>query len=71
MWRVAADCPRCAKPLVLRQSPNFRPFLACSSFPKCRFTSPYDKLIHALLDRIILLQDTLEDAGIAVERTLP
>jgi hypothetical protein len=27
--------------------------------------------VHCLLDKIIELQDQLEDAGVAVERTLP
>lgn len=71
MWRIAADCPRCRAPLILRHTMHSQPFLACATYPACRFVSGYDRLVHTLLDRILALQDTLEDLGYPVERSVP
>lgn len=71
MWRVSAACPRCHEPLILRHTLNYQPFLACANYPACRFVSAYDRMVHALLDRIIALQDALEDLGFPVERSVP
>jgi len=35
---VGSPCPFCKKPLVLRNATKDKPFLGCSTFPKCRFT---------------------------------
>jgi hypothetical protein len=35
---VGSPCPFCKSPLVLRNATKDKPFLGCSSFPKCRFT---------------------------------
>lgn len=35
-------CPKCGAPLVIKFS-RFGKFYACSNFPKCRYTEPYDK----------------------------
>ena len=35
-------CPRCTKPLAIRLSRN-GPFLACSGYPQCSFTSDYER----------------------------
>lgn len=71
MWHVSASCPRCAAPLILTHDYNYQSFLCCNNHPRCTFVTGYDKLVHALLDRIIQLQDTLEDLGCQVERALP
>jgi len=34
---VGSPCPFCKKPLVLRNATKDKPFLGCSTFPKCRF----------------------------------
>ncbi|MDP3724057.1 MAG: type I DNA topoisomerase [bacterium] len=34
------DCPECQKPLVFRIG-RFGRFIACSTFPKCRYTKPF------------------------------
>jgi DNA topoisomerase-1 len=34
------DCPKCQRKLLIKASRN-GPFLACSGYPKCRFTSNY------------------------------
>jgi DNA topoisomerase-1 len=36
------NCPRCSKPLAIRLSRN-GPFLACSGYPQCSFTSDYER----------------------------
>lgn len=35
---VGSPCPFCSNPLVLRNATKEKPFLGCSTFPKCRFT---------------------------------
>ena len=35
-------CPRCSRPLAIRLSRN-GPFLACSGYPQCSFTSDYER----------------------------
>jgi ssDNA-binding Zn-finger/Zn-ribbon topoisomerase 1 len=70
-WVVSAKCPRCRSPLVLRHDRAYQHFIACLNHPKCKFISDYSRLIHCLLDKIIELQDQMEDAGFMVERTLP
>ena len=38
------NCPRCGAPTIVRQNSgdqNF--FLGCTSFPKCRWTGPFDE----------------------------
>ena len=71
MWRVSAECPRCHEPLILRHTINYQPFLACARYPRCRFVSAYDRMVHALLDRISVLQDALAELGHVVEEGLP
>jgi ssDNA-binding Zn-finger/Zn-ribbon topoisomerase 1 len=71
MWAVSARCPLCQKPLVLRHNHTYRHVVVCLGYPTCRFVSEYSQLVHALLDRIIELQDQLEDLGHPVERSLP
>ncbi len=36
------NCPRCSKPLAIRLSRN-GPFLACSGYPQCSFTSDFER----------------------------
>ncbi len=36
---VGADCPKCAKPLVVRRSKKGRKFYGCSGYPECDFVS--------------------------------
>ena len=38
------ECPRCGRPTIVRQnSENQGFFLGCASFPKCRWTGPFDE----------------------------
>ncbi len=41
---VDEKCPRCGSKLVIRYS-KFGKFLACSAFPKCKFTKPFLKAV--------------------------
>jgi len=36
-------CPKCGKPLVIRTSRTGTEFIACSGFPKCKYTESLDK----------------------------
>lgn len=41
---VSETCPKCGSPLVIRYS-RFGKFLACSNYPKCKFTKPYLQVV--------------------------
>ncbi|MCE5333500.1 MAG: type I DNA topoisomerase [Desulfobacteraceae bacterium] len=41
-WPTDLTCPRCTKPLKIRLSRS-GPFLACSGYPDCSFTSDYER----------------------------
>jgi len=40
---VDKECPKCGKQLVVRQG-KFGKFLACSGFPECKHTEPFDQI---------------------------
>ncbi|MGP8088496.1 MAG: type I DNA topoisomerase [Syntrophobacteraceae bacterium] len=42
-WPTDLNCPRCSKPLAIRLSRSNGSFLACSGYPKCSFTSDYER----------------------------
>jgi DNA topoisomerase-1 len=42
-WPTDLNCPRCSKPLTIRLSRSNGAFLACSGYPKCSFTSDYER----------------------------
>ncbi|MFZ2446076.1 MAG: type I DNA topoisomerase [Syntrophobacteraceae bacterium] len=50
-WPTPLECPRCNEPLAIRFSRS-GPFLACGGYPKCSFTSDYERdekgRIHAV-----------------------
>ena len=41
-WPTQLVCPKCSQPLKIRLSRN-GPFLACSGYPQCSFTSDYER----------------------------
>lgn len=41
-WPTELNCPRCNQPLKIRFSRG-GPFLACSGYPECSFTSDYER----------------------------
>ncbi|SPJ15760.1 DNA topoisomerase 1 [Syntrophobacter sp. SbD2] len=42
-WPTDLNCPRCSKPLAILLSRSNGQFLACSGYPKCSFTSDYER----------------------------
>ena len=48
-YRLAADCPCCGAPLVLRQNRQTEAlFTGCSAYPHCAFTEPHDPRVQVL-----------------------
>jgi hypothetical protein len=48
-YRLAADCPRCGAPLVLRQNRQTETLLTgCSAYPHCAFAEPHDPRVQTL-----------------------
>jgi hypothetical protein len=48
-YRLAADCPRCGAPLVLRENRQTAIlFTGCSAYPGCAFAEPHDPRVQAL-----------------------
>lgn len=41
-WPTELKCPECKRPLTIRLSRN-GPFIACSGYPECSFTSDYER----------------------------
>jgi hypothetical protein len=56
-YRLAADCPCCGAPLVLRQNRQTEAlFTGCSGYPRCAFTEPHDPRVHALTLQVVQIQ---------------
>jgi hypothetical protein len=48
-YRLAADCPCCGAPLVLRQHRQTAAlFTGCSAYPGCAFAEPHDPRVQTL-----------------------
>ena len=48
-YRLAADCPSCGAPLVLRQNRQTGVLLTgCSAYPSCAFAEPHDPRVQTL-----------------------
>lgn len=47
---TGSACPRCGSPVVVRWG-RFGKFMACSAFPKCRFSSPLEEETTELVAR--------------------
>ena len=48
-YRLAAACPPCGAPLVLRQNRQTGAlFTGCSAYPGCAFTEPHDSRVQTL-----------------------
>jgi hypothetical protein len=48
-YRLAADCPCCGGPLVLRQNRRSGAFFTgCSAYPRCAFREPHDPRVQTL-----------------------
>jgi Topoisomerase DNA binding C4 zinc finger len=59
-YRLAADCPRCGAPLVLRQNRQTDVlFTGCSAYPGCAFTEPHDPRVQTLSTGVVQAVHTL------------
>jgi hypothetical protein len=59
-YRLAADCPRCGAPLVLRQNRQTGTlFTGCSAYPGCAFAEPHDPRVQALSTAVVQAVQTL------------
>ena len=59
-YRVAADCPHCGAPLVLRQNRQTGAlFTGCSAYPGCAFTEPHDSRVQTLSTGLVQAVQTL------------
>ena len=59
-YRLAADCPRCGAPLVLRQNRQTGAlFTGCSAYPSCAFAEPHDPRVQALSTAVVQAVQTL------------
>src|SRR6266446_8258707 len=53
-YRLAADCPHCGAPLVLRQNRQTGAlFTGCSAYPGCAFSEPHDPRVQTLSTGVI------------------
>jgi len=59
-WAISNVCPDCGKALVLRSNRDHQHFVVCLGYPQCKFVSDYAQLVHALIDRIVELEDAIE-----------
>src|SRR6266581_5587339 len=67
-YRLAADCPHCGAPLVLRQKRQTGAlFTGCTAYPGCAFREPHDprvqtlstgvvQAVHALATQVVQVQ---------------
>jgi DNA topoisomerase-1 len=65
-WPTELSCPRCSLPLKIRFS-RTGPYLACSGYPGCSFTSNYERdekgLIHPVEQKQNLTGEVCEKCG--------
>ena len=56
-YRLAADCPHCGAPLVLRQNRQTGAlFTGGSAYPGCAFTEPHDSRVQTLSTGLVQAQ---------------
>src|SRR3989442_3969232 len=67
-YRVAADCPHCGAPLVLRQNRQTGAlFTGCSAYPGCAFTEPHDARVQTLSTGVVQAVQTLATQVVQVQ----
>ena len=68
VWRLAAECPRCGAPLVLRQNRQTGVlFTGCSAYPGCAFREPHDPRVQTLSAGIVQAVHTLATQVLQVQ----
>ena len=50
-WPTEEKCPQCRRPLHIRWSRN-GPFIACSAYPECNFSSDYNRDEHGKIQLV-------------------
>ena len=67
-YRLAADCPRCGAPLVLRQNRHTSElFTGCSAYPGCAFAEPHDPRVQTLSTWVVQAVQTLATQVVQVQ----
>src|SRR6266702_3642760 len=67
-YRLAADCPHCGAPLVLRQNRQTGAlFTGCSAYPGCAFTEPHDARVQTLSTGVVQAVQTLATQVVQVQ----
>jgi len=81
-YRLAADCPHCRAPLVLRQNRQTGAlFTGGSAYPSCAFSEPHDprvqslstavvQAVHVLATQVAQVQTEAQRQGAAERATL-
>jgi hypothetical protein len=67
-YRLAAECPHCGAPLVLRQNRQTGVlFTGCSAYPGCAFREPHDPRVQTLSTGVVEAVRTLTTKGVQVQ----
>lgn len=67
-YRLAADCPCCRAPLMLRQNRQTGAlFTGCSAYPRCAFTDPHDPRVQTLSTCVVQAVQTLATQVVQVQ----
>jgi hypothetical protein len=67
-YRLAADCPHCGAPLVLRQNRQTGAlFTGCSAYPGCAFREPHDPRVQTLSTAVVQAVQTLATQVVQVQ----
>ena len=60
-FRIAADCPKCSKPLKLTQLPGTS-YLECLDL-KCGFVEPRDAILARLMETLLRQRSKIAELG--------
>jgi ssDNA-binding Zn-finger/Zn-ribbon topoisomerase 1 len=67
-YRLAAECPHCGAPLVLRQNRQTGVlFTGCSAYPRCGFAEPHDPRGQTLSAGVVQAVHTLATQVLQVQ----
>src|SRR5437870_1593916 len=67
-YRLAADCPHCGAPLVLRQNRQTGVlFTGCSAYPSCAFAEPHDPRVQTLSTGVVRAVQALATQVVQVQ----
>jgi Topoisomerase DNA binding C4 zinc finger len=67
-YRLAAACPHCSAPLVLRQNRQTGVlFTGCSAYPGCAFREPHDPRVQTLSLGVVQAVQTLATQRVQIQ----